>query len=340
MPYRLLALACGILAAVPAPTWATGRVEIVLVGESQLGGDFHQWVRVLGNAGAANVQVRTGEPGTRPAIEIRGTADRPVYLVTGTVTPRGELLLPGARFQRSDASRLAQWIKDLAEGGPPGRREATTAFGLTATQFQRVHDDLAQLPEFSTAGRPRSEVVQRIARRLAIPLRADAEVLKALGEDKLAEELSGLSCGTALAYTLRPMGFCLAPRPAGRDVHYAILPAKDRRELWPVRWEPQKPAREVLPALFEFLTVNIQNVPASTAMDAIAKRLGVPMLLDHSALARHGIEPEKATVALPSGKTTHSMILGKVLFRAGLKYELRVDEAEHPFLWVTTVKPL
>jgi hypothetical protein len=31
-------------------------------------------------------------------------------------------------------------------------------------------------------------------------------------------------------------------------------------------------------------------------------------------------------------------VLAQVLFKAGLKYELRVDENEKPFLWITTLK--
>ena len=36
---------------------------------------------------------------------------------------------------------------------------------------------------------------------------------------------------------------------------------------------------------------------------------------------------------------TYSQVLGKVLMQARLKYELRVDEADKPFVWITSVKP-
>ncbi len=39
-------------------------------------------------------------------------------------------------------------------------------------------------------------------------------------------------------------------------------------------------------------------------------------------------------------RTTHNRLLGKVLSQAKLKYEVRVDEAGNPLLWVTTLKPL
>jgi len=160
-------------------------------------------------------------------------------------------------------------------------------------------------------------------------------------EDELAEELSAVSCGTALAYTLRPLGLCLVPRPAGvRGVEYTIVEARPNVEPWPVGWEPEKPDREVLPGLYEFLSVNVQGVPIMQVLGAVGKRLKVPVLLDYNAMARHGVEPEKALVNLPQSRTTYSLLLRKTLFQAGLKSEVRIDEADQPFLWVTTVKPI
>ena len=36
---------------------------------------------------------------------------------------------------------------------------------------------------------------------------------------------------------------------------------------------------------------------------------------------------------------SYSQALRRVLSQAKLKYELRVDEADKPFLWITTIKP-
>ncbi len=109
-------------------------------------------------------------------------------------------------------------------------------------------------------------------------------------------------------------------------------------ELWPVGWEPDKPRRDVLPALFEMHNINIQRVTAERAMAAIAKQLDTPILLDHNALARHGIDPSTVAVNHPRKRTTYSIALRKVLFQARLKSELRLDEAGRAFFWVTTVK--
>ena len=179
-----------------------------------------------------------------------------------------------------------------------------------------------------------------IARQLSVPLRIDAKSTAALREDKVGEELLSLSCGTSLAYVLRPMGLCLVPRAAGGRVHLDVVRARPDLEIWPVGWESDKPRRDVVPALFEFHNVNVQNVSVTVALEAIGKRLKLPVLIDHNALARHGIEPAKLLVSHPASRTTYSMALRKLLFQARLKSEIRVDESDQPFLWITTVKPV
>ena len=86
----------------------------------------------------------------------------------------------------------------------------------------------------------------------------------------------------------------MMPREVGGRLEHAVVKARPGLEIWPVGWEPEKSRRDVLPALFEFHNVNVQGVSAAVALEAIGKRLKVPVLLDHNALARHGIEPDKA----------------------------------------------
>jgi hypothetical protein len=42
---------------------------------------------------------------------------------------------------------------------------------------------------------------------------------------------------------------------------------------------------------------------------------------------------------MPQTRTTYSLALRKLLFQAGMKFEVRCDDADSPFLWVTAVKP-
>lgn len=263
-----------------------------------------------------------------------------LYRVTGVMNTRGEIELPGKRFRTSDARGLAAWLNDLAARGLPEEREATSAFGLPVSQFEAVRSDLAQAVPGSTQGRTRTAAVRQIAAALQSPLRGDASQAAALDADTVAEELDGLTCGTALACILRPAGLALVPQAAGDRVELRIVRPAAGQEVWPVGWEPEKPDRDLLPALYEFLNTTVQGVTADQAVEAIAARLEVPALYDHNAIARHGLTPEATVVQLPPGKSTISIMLRKLLFQAGLKHEVRVDEAGKPFLWISSIKPI
>ena len=146
---------------------------------------------------------------------------------------------------------------------------------------------------------------------------------------------------SALACLLRPAGLTLVPHAGGRDgIEYRVLAAKKGMEVWPVGWPSEKPLPQVLPAMYESFNANIQDVPVTKVLDAVTQRMKVPYLFDHNALARHGVEPSTKKVNSPQSRTTYNQLLRKVLSQAGLKGEVRLDEAGKPFLWVTTMKPL
>jgi hypothetical protein len=326
----------------PAKTEAAGEVRLVLVSDAKgTAMVFQDWGQALDGAGIKNVRLRTGTKTDKVGIEIEGTAERPIYIVTGQVLSRDELQLPGVRFKRSEVKRLAQWLDDVAQNGPPDKRPKIVAFGLTADQFEQVKKDLAVPVGFSTAGSARREMVEKIGRKLSLPLRFEDTFPQASGEDKVEDELSDLSCGTALACLLRPAGYCLIPQLAGKQIRYSVMKSQANiKEFWPVGRKPESPPPEVLPGLFEFLPVNVQNVPAATVLDAIGKRLKTPVLYDRAALAKYKIDPAKAMVSFPRARTNYSMALDKMLFPAGLQFEIRVDDAGKAFLWVSTVKPM
>jgi hypothetical protein len=325
---------------------AAAKVQLELVGDAQQGAvmAFQDWLQVLRGAGIQNVRLRAAASGDKLGIEVRGSQQNPLYVVTGLLSGRDEIVIPGGgRFRRGDAKRLAAWLNELAERGPPDRREPLAAFGLTAKQFEEVRKDLARPVGFPTRDMTRAEAVAKIAGQLRLPLAIEGPLAE--GQEKIEEDLSGLSCGTALACILRPIGFAMLPRPAnghpaGGGVSYTAVKARLGQEVWPIGWPPEKPQGEVLPALFEMRNVNVQNVPASRVMEAIGSQVHVAILWDHNAMARHGVEPAKTNVSLPQQRTSYSLALRKLLFQARLKFEIRVDEAGTPFLWVSTVKPV
>lgn len=326
----------------PSTTLASGVVQIELVAEGpavQMAAQH--WARAFDQAGIRNVRIRSARPADRVGVSVRGTKDSPLYLITGRILSETEVEMPSGRFRRGDLARLAAWLDDLAKRGTPESREPVGAFGLTAAQFEGLGLDLTKPVMSSTQGAGRAEAVERISRMLATPLRMDPAAREALAAaDPVTEELEGLASGTVLAYLLRPAGYSLVPGLDDGQVALRAVRARPGLEIWPVGFEPEQPILEVLPALHEFRDVNIEGVSAQAVIDALAKQLGVPMLPDHNALARHGIEPGKKMVNLPRSRTTYSLALRRVLFQAGLKFEVRVDDAGKPLIWITTIKPL
>ena len=152
-----------------------GTVELELVGGTQGAAmTFQTWARALDAAGIRNVRMRTAEEPGLPGIEVQGTAEHPHYVVTGIVRSATELDLPDRPYRRSEVGRLAEWLKEVAAQGPPDQREAKSAFGLSASQFARVRKDLRTPVGFSTQGRRRTEVVEKIAAELKLPLKLDS----------------------------------------------------------------------------------------------------------------------------------------------------------------------
>jgi len=320
---------------------AAGQVQLELVTDQGVSITAQQqWLRQLAEAGVSGFRIRVRQPSDQPKIETGGTPQAPIYQVTGVIVSDNEVVVPGKRFRLNNLVPLRQWLDELAQQGPAENRAPTDSFGLELEQFQRLHDDLAQPLGFSTAGMGRLAVLEKIAGQLKHPLRIDRQRLGATDEDKVSEELSKVSCGTALAGVLRPLGFCLVLHRGAGQGEYAVMASAPDLKAWPVGWKPDKPDRELVPGLYEFLNVNVQGVAVTKVVEAVGTRLELPVLWDQNALARHGVEPEQAIVNLPNSRTTYSLMLRKVLFQAKLKSELRIDEAGQPLLWITTIKPL
>jgi hypothetical protein len=339
LPIFALALLAFPVFAVPAWAGPAGQVQLEIAGDGQLGAalSFQQWGQALNAAGVQNFRLRSAQEGDRPSIETGGTPQAPFYKVTAVLAARDELVVPGGRFRRSECKKLAIWLDDLAKRGPPEKREKISAFGLTASQLEKVNADLSKAVGFSTKGMTRSEAVDKIAGQLGLPLKIENALTD--GDDKIEEELSELSSGTALACILRPIGFCMVPRVADEKLSYAVKKSQLDQEPWPIG-RPAEAAQKPLPALYDFHPVNVSGVSATKLLAEVGKHVNAPVLFDHNALARHGIEPDKATVSLSQPRTTYSLALRKMLGKVGLKFEVLVDEAGKAFLWVSTIKPV
>ncbi len=334
----LLSTAYCLLAASAAQ--ARPPVEMVLLAD-QKPGNFaavRHWGELLGKLGVS-VQVRPAQSGDKPDVENRGSAEAPHYVVTGELTASNELQVPGGKFGPGDTEQLTKWLNELGTNGVAGVTEKRSAFGLLAKQLADVHDDLAQPIGFSTKKVPAPEAVEKIGRVLKLRLVVEPDVQQALaGDDPVRDELSELSCGTALAAIARPAGALLRPETtADGTVRYVLAKAQPKDEAWPIGWPSDKPDGKVLPQLLDPLSVEIRDVSATQAIDALAAKLKVPFVWDYNSLALYRIDLSK-NISIPTAKSVYGIVLRQVLGKAGLRYSVRLDEAGKPLIWITTIR--
>ncbi len=336
-----IAMLCGVHARVLDAAETKTRVSIELISRPGLSlTASQQWYKLFTGLGVAGFKIRSNGTDDEVGITQRGSGATAEYRVVGILASDNQVQLPGGKFGLNDTPRLRKWLDNLGDQGAEGVTQPRSAFGLTAKQLEQVTDDLKRRVTTSTKDLKASEAVQRIGEGLMIPLLIDPAARGDLARTKVQDDLMGLSSGTALAAILRPAGLALVPeRPMGGELRYRVGPQVGTGEVWPVGWKPPAKTNEVLPALFEFLNVEITDTPVAEAVEAIAGRLKVPVVYDRRALALHGVNPAEITAKVPAKRSSYIQTLNKVLAAARLKFELRLDEAEQPLLWITTVKP-
>jgi len=316
---------------------AEPRVDLEVITEAGfVGTDVRAWSEMLTKAGFSSVRVK-GNGNEPPSMLTVGTAAAPAYRVVGVITAANQLLLPRGRFGLNDRAQIENWLRRLRDSGEDGINIKPAAFGLLPKQLVAVHEALAVPVQGSTLGQSARETAKKIADRLPYKFISDEVAQRALAEgESIADELQGISSGTALAAILRPLGLVMFPEKNGSDIRLRIATSRDAKEHWPVGWPLKGNPGETLPELFKFLRVNIGDAALSEAITAIASRVNVPVLYDHNALAAARTDLNKK-VSLSEANIFYSRALDRLLLQAGLKYEIRLDEADKPLLWITTI---
>jgi hypothetical protein len=316
---------------------SAGQVHLVL--ETAKGAPItamQEWGRDLREAKVGNVRMMQQIRPTKPTIETQDLGGQKLYTVRGTIDQDGNINLPGALFRMGDAGRLAQWLADVAEKGPPSEREPVDKYGLTLSTMKQVGVDLATPIDFETDGQTLAEIIRQVNRRTQYQILATKSVMAKLEKEKIFNEMKGFSAGTTLAYLSEPFGLGLYPSEGKNGKIQYLLVKRDTKQVepWPVGWEP-KQRRKTVPGLFEVKNINIDRISIEQVLKEIAKRVDVPYLVDETALAKQKIDMSKKLVSFPNKKTTFDRALGSMMSRSKLKYQLLLDDAGKPFLWVT-----
>ncbi|MBI84945.1 MAG: hypothetical protein CMJ81_17255 [Planctomycetaceae bacterium] len=313
---------------------------VVLLGEGAPLTAGQDWIKELKELGFSNIRIRSPRSGDRVEVQSSGSKNSQRYAVKGILTRRNQLRLPGGNFSLGDRGRIAQWLEKLRRGGEEELHARPAAFGLTEKSLLEVHNGLRRVLSEKTRGKSSARVLARISDRLDLKVVLDGTARRILGEDlPIGDELVGMSCGTAMAALLRPLGLILVPRAGrSREVALQVTVARNASESWPVGWPVERRIRDVIPQFFEFLKVEIDDQPLDQVIEVLAGRLEVPMLYDHQSLARAGVDPAERLVSVTRGRSYYKRILDKILVPSKLKSEVRVDELQQPFIWISSAQ--
>jgi hypothetical protein len=341
-----LILSAIVLAWLGATAQAAARVELELATTGTFPVTAQQeWYKLLSELGVDALRIRKAETGDKIGVKVAGSQQAPIYKVVGRLASSKQLELPGGKFSPQDRAGLSKWLAKLRAEGPQssGGGGIATPFGLSAKQLGAVNADLATRVSFDTKEITPGEFLEKLAPALNYSLAVDRLTRQRLAHaEPIGEQLQGLTSGAALAYALRSEGLGLLPRVGEtKKIEYAVVKPGGAHATWPVGWplEDRKPA-DLLPELFESRNAEIDDFPLAETLEAICDKLKTPVLYDHYALARQGIEPAKVNVKFPASRTWYAKVIDKVLHQAKLKGEWRVDEGGKPLLWVTTQKPV
>jgi hypothetical protein len=268
--------------------------------------------------------------------------------VLGVITASGTLIVPGARFTLAEHRRFQAWLEKVRAGerpagpaGSPGSRMDADGkpipYGLTVDQIVKLYQALEPPVAFETKGRRPADVARAIRELVALDMPAAPGVREAFAQDAtVPDDLRGISAGTALAAVCRPLGIAITPRFENNAVKLGLAPARGlpADAVWPVGWPPNKSLGELAPSLLKFLDVEIADTPFTDVIDALRPRLKLPVLYDHNGLARQELDPATAVVRIGQGKTFYSKVLDRATSQAKLRWELRIDEAGQPLIWI------
>lgn len=302
------------------------------------------WINLLKDLGAAGVSQVPGEPvppkpgeKTEPAIESGGGGR---VIVKGMIGPSGNLFIGTEGFKMADRAKLGALIKSLQAEGVPGPDPAAAMWGLGQAQIELLQGELKQHSEFDFKDRPFDRFLNDLRVRVKLEVKVTPEAQQ-LGKGlKLNATTHELTLGAALAYLLGQNGLAWEPRHgSGGSVTILIMPRDESRRPWPVGLDPDQLPGNIAPNLMANARYQTNDTPIEDVLAGFRRNLKMEVLLDRAGLIEHDVNPDtlRSTIQVPNG-TFHSAIK-KTLAPMGLKYELRIDEANRAFLWVTWSEP-
>ncbi len=230
---------------------------------------MHEWLSALKQHGMGRVRIQAATQLPSPAIERdkNGNAH-----VTATLSKRNQLQLPGLSVNLQQSFKIVDWAKQLsATPEQIGEAVPELAFGMTAEQLVGLRRRLSRPLGVSSMSKSAEELLPQIRDIVDLPIRVTESAGLALrSPDPIEDELEAVSVGTATAAILRPLGLAMIPMVRRNDIELQISEFKEAEEFWPVGWPADRPDRELAPQLFEFLPIDIEDVPMTEAISSLS----------------------------------------------------------------------
>ena len=335
MGYQICLSACSMSSAIAASP--TVEIEVINEGSRSILAP-QEWAEILGKAGFARVSIRSRRSGDTPGVENIGSARQPRYRVTAFLRNDRIILPPSSQFNKRELGNIKEWLRKLQQGDGDASGSLQGPFGLSAAQLDRMRNQMASRVDINTKEKPRAAVVDQLTANQDFSLAISALLRqKIVRTERTSQELKGLATGTALAVLLRRVGLGLQPRKDG--TRWSVIEKKRDNLVWPVGWDSDQSAARTVPVLGKQVETQVVTLSLNDALEQLAARMEIPILLDYRELAKAGINP-KAPVSMRSGRFIYSAVLRHLLRQHQLTFAVRLDDSTQPFLWVSTYDSL
>jgi hypothetical protein len=302
------------------------------------------WTNLIKELGAAGVSQVPGTPAVpgedervEPPIQAAGPNQLTVRAILG---PSGNLFIGTEGYRIADRGKLAALIKSLQSDGVPPADPASPMWGLAPSQMDLLQSELKQPSRFDLKAATFDAFISHVRGRIVLELKLSPEAQTHGKSLKLTQVTDELSLGAAVAYVLGQNGLAWEPRQAvGGSVAILIMTSEQSRRPWPVGLTPEQMPGHIAPNLMATARYQTNNTPLGDVLAVFRRELKMDVLLDGAGIIERGINPDtlRSTIQIPGG--TFLSAVRKTLAPLGLKHELRLDEANRAFLWVTVSEP-
>lgn len=306
-----------------------------------------QWTELLRAVGFSGVSEVAGAPRPLGKEKEGDPADLAVQkagagrvLVQASIGPGGNLAIGSDVYRTSDRGRLEALVKKLQKEGVPGPDPGAPMWGLGKSNLDLLQAAFKPKAEFDLTDAPLGKFLDDIVSRTKLAISRTTEVDKIAGSVRLSGSTNRLSLGAATSFVLGQKGLAIEPRQsADGKLSLLVLKLDESRRPWPVGLEPEQFPGTIAPRIVAMTGYATSDTPLADVLAAFDRQLDMDVLLDAAGLKRNNLDAGSLRSTIQIANKTWSSAMRQTLGAMGLKFDLRLDEANRPFIWVTVGEP-